>query len=126
MSGLDASAAAFELARPQPFNVEVRRREDVAIVRPAGELDLATAATLQDALDSIKRARRLVLDLRGLSFLDSTGLRMLVVLHQRSLREGFQLTLVAPPAPADRALQLSGLHRALPFVTADADADAVR
>ena len=113
------SAAAVELARPQPFAVDVQRRDDVAIVRPHGELDLATVETLRAALDGVENAGRLVLDLRGLSFIDSTGLHLLVALHRRAQRDGFQLTLVAPAAPADRAIQLSGLDQALPFVAAD-------
>ena len=113
------SAAAVEQARPQPFGVDVQRRDDVAIVQPHGELDLATAATLLAALDEVENVGRLVLDLRGLSFLDSTGLRLLVALHRRSQREGFQLMLVAPAAPADRAILLSGLDHVLPFVPAD-------
>ena len=59
-----------------------------------------------------------MLDLRGLSFIDSTGLHLLVALHQRAQRDGFQLALVAPAAPADRAIQLSGLDKTLPFVAA--------
>ena len=68
-------------------------------------------------------AGRLVLDLRGLSFIDSTGLHLLVALHQRAQRDGFQLALVAPAAPADRPIHLCGLHETLPFVTADAAVD---
>ena len=97
----------------------MQRRNDVAIVQPHGELDLATVETLRAALDGIEDAGRLVLDLRGLSFIDSTGLRLLVALHQRAQRDGFQLTLVAPAAPADKAIRLSGLDQALPFVAAD-------
>src|SRR5882757_8598191 len=85
------SARAVEVARPRPFAVDVQRRNDVAIVQPHGELDLATVETLRAALDGIERAGRLVLDLRGLSFIDSTGLRLLVSLHQRAQRDGFQL-----------------------------------
>jgi anti-anti-sigma factor len=114
-------APAVEVARPRPFAVDVQRRNDVAIVQPHGELDLATVETLRAALDGIENAGRLVLDLRGLSFIDATGLRLLVALHRRARRDGFQLTLVAPAAPANRAIQLSGLDRALPFVaTGDA------
>ena len=113
------SVAAVELARLQPFAVDVQRRNDVAIVQPHGELDLATVETLRVALDGVENAGRLVLDLRGLSFIDSTGLGRLVALHQRAQRDGFQLTLVAPAAPADKAIQVSGLDRALPFVAAD-------
>jgi anti-sigma B factor antagonist len=113
------SAPAFEVARPQPFTVDVQRRNAVTIVRPHGELDLATVETLRATLDGVENARRLVLDLRGLSFIDSTGLRLLVRLDQRAQRDGFQLTLVAPAPPADTAIRLSGLDQALPFAAAD-------
>ena len=113
------SVAAVGQARPQRFAVDVQRRNDVAIVQPRGELDCATVETLRAALDGVENAGRLVLDLRGLSFMDSTGLRLLVALHQRAQRDGFQLTLVAPAAPVDKAIQVSGLDHALPFVAAD-------
>ena len=107
------------VARPRPFRVDVQRRNDVTIVQPQGELDLATVQTLQAALDGVERAGRLVLDLRGLSFIDSTGLHLLVALDRRAQRDGFRLTLVAPAPPMDKAIQVSGLGQALPFVAAD-------
>jgi anti-sigma B factor antagonist len=113
------SAAAVELVRLQPFAVDVQRRDDVAIVQPRGELDLATVETLSAALDAVENPDRLVLDLRGLSFMDSTGLHLLVTLHERAQRDGFQLTLVAPAAPMDRAIRVSGLDNTLPFAAAD-------
>ena len=82
-------------------------------------VDLAITDTLRAAPDGTERHARLVLDLRGLSFMDSAGLHLLVALHERAQRDGFQLTLVAPAAPADKAIRLSGLDRALPFVAAD-------
>jgi anti-anti-sigma factor len=103
------------VACPQPFAVDVQQRDDVAIVRPHGELDLATVDTLGAALDGIETAPRLVLDLRGLSFIDSTGLRLMVALDQRARRDGFQLTLLAPAPPIDRAIQICGLDQTLPF-----------
>jgi anti-anti-sigma factor len=110
------SARAVEVTGPQPFAVEVQRRDAVAIVQPRGELDLLTVETLRAALDGIKSTERLVLDLRGLSFMDSTGPQLLVALHQRAQRDGLQLTLIAPAAPVDRAIQLCGLAQELPFV----------
>src|SRR5688500_16936906 len=104
------------------FAVDVQRRERVTIVQPRGELDLATAETLRNtldaaiaetlnaALDGMELGARLVLDLRRLSFIDSAGLHLLVALDQRAQRDGFQLTLLAPPAPADRAIALCGLN----------------
>jgi anti-sigma B factor antagonist len=113
-----ATAQPVEVAAPEPFAVEVQRRGAVAIVQPRGELDLVTVETLRAELDGVKSTERLVLDLRGLSFLDSTGLRLLVTLHRRAQRDGLQLTVVAPAPPVDRAIQLCGLDQELPFVAA--------
>ena len=110
------SARAVEVDATQPFAVEVQQRDAVAIVQPRGELDLVTVETLRAALDGIKSTEHLVLDLRGLSFIESTGLHLLVTLHQRAQRDGWQLTLVAPAAPVDKAIQLCGLDTELPFV----------
>ena len=101
--------------------VDVQRRDGGAVVLPRGELDIATAPTLSAALDGI-HSGRLVVDLRDLSFIDSTGLHLLLDLHRRSQSDGFELTLVAPGEPAARAIRLSGLDEALPFV---APSDAV-
>jgi len=126
------SARVAEVSDLEPFAVEVQRREHVTIVQPRGELDLATvdtlrstldaaiAETLNAALDAMEHGARLVLDLRGLSFIDSTGLHLLVALNHRAQRDGFQLTLLAPAAPIDRAIQVCGLDQVLPFVTPDA------
>ena len=114
---LDAPGRTAEAAVPEPFDVEVEHHDDVALVRPRGELDLATAAALQHVLDGIS-SPRLVLDLSELSFIDSTGLHLLVALHERSQREGFELTLRAPRPPVDRTIHLCGLVDALPFTSA--------
>jgi anti-anti-sigma factor len=118
-----ASASEFEA-----FAVEVERDDHGAVVQPRGELDLATIGVLDAAVDlaitdtlraapeGTERHARLVLDLRGLSFVDSTGLRMLLALDRRAQHDGFQLMLYAPGAPADRAIQLCGLDEVLPFV----------
>ena len=113
-----------EGACPEPFAVDVQWRDDLAIVQPCGELDLATVETLRAALDAVRGAGRLVLDLRGLSFIDSTGLHLLVALHARAQNDGFQLTLLAPAAPIDRAIRLYGLDEALPFAAAVDIADS--
>ena len=131
------STRAAELSDREPFAVEVQRRDHVTIVVPRGELDMATiqtlrttldvaiAETLRAALDGFETGARLLLDLRRLSFIDSTGLHLLVALDQRARRDGFLLTLVAPTAPIDRAIQLCGLDQVLPFVptydTVDSD-----
>ena len=70
----------------------------------------------------MENGARLVLDLRGLSSIDSSGLHLLVALDERARCDGFQLTLLAPAAPIDSAIRLCGLDRMLPFA---APVDAV-
>ena len=115
----------------EPFAVEVRRRDHVTIVKPRGELDMATVETLRTTLDvaiaeasdaapdGIGTSAQLTLDLRRLTFIDSTGLHLVVALGERAQRDGFLLTLIAPAAPVDRAIQLCGLDQVLPFVPAE-------
>ena len=133
MNSPAGTARAAETAHREHFAIDVQRRQRVAIVQPRGELELATVEPLQSAVDAaiaeilnaaggVAHDVRVVLDLRGLSFIDSTGVQLLVMLDQRAQRDGFQLTLVAPAPPADRAIRLCGLDRRLSFV---APVDAV-
>jgi anti-sigma B factor antagonist len=101
----------------ESFAVAVQRRDDRTIVHPRGALDIASVETLRAALQDVQVAEGLVLDLRGLSFIDSTGLQLLVALDRRARRDGFELSLVAPPAPVDSAIRLCALDRVLPVVT---------
>jgi anti-sigma B factor antagonist len=130
---LEPTRSSSEL---EPFGVEVKLRDHVTIVQPHGELDIATVERLRATLDSaiaeiqrvarddMERPARLVLDLRGLSFCDSTGLHLLVVLDQRAKRDGFELALLAPAPPIDSVIHLSGLDQLLPFVAPDDAATA--
>ena len=117
------SARAVELAELGSLAVDVERRDDVVIVWARGELDVATVHTLRAELDGIVDVRRLVLDLRALSFIASTGLHLLVRLHHRAQRDGFELALLAPLAPVDRGIRLAGLHQKLPFEATADEAD---
>jgi anti-sigma B factor antagonist len=96
--------------------VDVTWQGTTALVQPCGELDLASAGRLSEALEQITAPRFLVLDMRGLSFIDSTGLHLLMELHGRAMHEGFELQIIAPPAPADTPIRLCGLDRQLPLV----------
>ena len=120
--GRPTGPGAFSVAGFEGLSVDVRQRDDVVVVKPRGDLDVATAELLHAALNGIVEPESLVLDLRELTFIDSTGLHLLVALHQRAQRSGFRLALIAPVAPVDKAIQLCGLEDALPFVDA---ADAV-
>lgn len=86
----------------------------VARVIVRGEVDLETGPPLRDHLAAtLLRAPELVLDLRGVTFIDSTGLQALVATRRRANLTGerFRL-LVAPGGPVARILHLTGLDGA--------------
>ena len=110
---------------PDPFRWEVVRTDRSARVVPVGELDLAARAQLDQAIDDLRCSGvdRLILDLRSLSFLDSSGLRLLLELHAAARGDGFELQLVPGPAQVQRVFELTGTLDALPFVTSESSAD---
>ena len=80
---------------------------DVAWVQVAGELDLVTSPALEQTLrDAELRAPLVVLDLRELTFTDSTGVHVITNANARADRAGRRLVLVRGPAQPDRMLAL--------------------
>ncbi len=82
-----------------------------------GELDLATADVVQDELTRAEAgdASSIVVDLSGLTFIDSTGLRLLVSAAARSRADSDRLVLLRGGAAVQRAIQLTALEDQLPF-----------
>lgn len=101
---------ALETPPPHEFAVEVvPDRSEVAVV-PRGELDLSCADALHDQVRELREAGfdRIVVDLRQLTFLDSTGLRVLLTLHNDAQRGGHALTLIPGPREVQRVFELTG------------------
>ena len=114
------SAASFEAS---PFEVTTDTTGSTPTVRVSGELDLDTYALLQAAIRSIELTTTddLLLDLRNVTFLDSTGLNMLLAEVARARSEGRRLLLVRPGGPADRIFQLTLLEDRFEFVEGPPD-----
>jgi anti-anti-sigma factor len=73
----------------------------------AGEIDSYTAPELSERLDADPSL--VVLDLTEVTFIDSSGLRVLVEGHRRRVEAGSSLTLRSPSAAVQRLLEISGL-----------------
>jgi anti-sigma B factor antagonist len=89
-----------------------------------GELDISEAPAVQEALSQIERSRPpiLVLDLRRLSFLDSSGLRLILEADIRAREEGRSLSVVRGPESVHRVFSIALLDRRLHFVDDPAQA----
>ena len=98
--------------------VTVESSEDgVARIVLAGELDLANAHEVHERLpEATAAAGHVVVDLSGLTFIDSTGIRLLLQLQKAAARDGWQLRLVPGPSQVQKVLRLVGLEDRLPFV----------
>ena len=103
-----------ERTTDEPFSCTLAMRGDDAVVTIRGELDLATRdaaeAVLLEAEESATRA--VVLDLRGLRFLGSTGLSILVASAGRATLRGVGHEIV-PSEGVRRLLELTGVDRHL-------------
>ncbi|WP_289009912.1 STAS domain-containing protein [uncultured Thermomonospora sp.] len=93
------------------LNVTTSSQGDYAVVTATGELDLYTAPRLQTALASLihDRADRVVVDLSGVEFCDSTGVNVLLAAMKRLQEQGGTLELAGLRPPVRRILQVTGL-----------------
>ena len=99
------------------FNVVVRRDGGALVVAPEGELDMATVDSLRAALETdLGDARTLVLDLRGLGFLDTSGLQLVFQQQRRAEEEGFAFVLVRGQRHVQRLFDIAGMNDRLTIV----------
>jgi anti-sigma B factor antagonist len=93
------------------FRVAVRGTNAATVIAVSGELDLASSPALEEELDRIagSDAAVMIVDLRELEFMDSTGLSVLVRAHQRAEELGKRFGLVNGSAQVQRLLTLTGL-----------------
>jgi anti-sigma B factor antagonist len=105
--------------RPEPFRCVVSQGRSSALVALHGELDLAILDAIESVLRGLAAARRsVVLDQRGLSFLNSSGLRLIVEVAASTRRDGHDFTIVRGSAPVQRLFEITGLDGHLVFVDA--------
>lgn len=105
---------------PEPFHAEVvEGAQGRPVVVVSGEIDMATAEELWDRMEeALGRDRRLVLDLRDTTFMDSTGLATLARTRQFTDPSDEGIILRAPQSAVLHVLEVSGLDQ---FVTIDGE-----
>ena len=97
------------------------------VVRPAGDLDLGTSKRFEDALGlAVDGHRQLIVDLRGVRFLDSEGLNALLRASHRAAERGIAFRLVRGPRRVDRIFDLTDTRSRLDFVDLPIDLESER
>jgi anti-sigma B factor antagonist len=95
----------------EPFRCEVIPDRDAVRVKPIGELDMATVEQVARPLRELRAVgfREIVLDLSELSFIDSSGIKMILDARDASLENGTGLKVLPGPPAVQRAFEVTGL-----------------
>jgi anti-sigma B factor antagonist len=105
---LDGSALAVALRS---------RGQEVSVIECAGELDLNTIPKLEPRLlEAVSAGGRVILDLSRLSFIDSSGIGLLIKAHKECREPGAMQTVVSNDSQVERVFALTGIDRVLPIL----------
>jgi anti-sigma B factor antagonist len=106
------------VAIPDQLIIDVRHEKDGVVLSLSGELDLASAPLLQSEVESsqVTAATTVVLDLEKLTFIDSTGLRVLLSAHDRSRESGQEFAVTRGSQQVQRLLSITGVDSHLRII----------
>src|SRR5215213_11457160 len=114
--GLAADAGGATV-RSADLEVRVHTAASGTRLEVRGQLLYPIATRLDSALDAIERVEgTLVIDLRGIIDLDSSGLTSVITAYVRSRRAGFELAVVSPPEQYRRIFELTGVDQRLTLI----------
>jgi anti-sigma B factor antagonist len=105
------------MSAKHPGSLELRevREGEVGRIEARGEIDLGTSPSLDAALARAQRsdARQIVLDLKGVELIDSTGLLVLLSAAQRSAKEPARLGMLFGGGRIAERIRLTGIDKAI-------------
>jgi anti-sigma B factor antagonist len=101
---------------PTSFRVTISQHDRATVLATSGELDLASGPELEAELERVSESELIIVDLRRLEFIDSTGLSVLVKANQRAQDAGRRFALVNGGSQIQRLLSLTGLADRLTLV----------
>jgi anti-sigma B factor antagonist len=101
---------------PAPFRTDLERHGTTIVVVASGEIDLSSADRLNAQLTHLLRSSsRIVLDLRRVDFLDSTGLHCMLDIDLASHDAGVEFVLIPGPEHVQRLFRVTGAEQLLRF-----------
>ena len=98
------------MSESDAITTSVEHRDDITLLTVGEVVDLATAPVLEEAIDGLlaEGPKALIVDLSGVTFLASVGLRLLVSTHEK-VGESGQFAVVASGPITSRPIQLTKL-----------------
>ena len=109
---------------PPPFRCETHRDGERMRVRPIGELDIATVPEVDRQLRRLSEDGHvhLVLDLRDVSFMDSSGLRLILAWRERAAGDGGDFSIIRGNEVVERVFDTTRVRDLLTFTEPPPDA----
>jgi anti-sigma B factor antagonist len=103
-----------------PFTVVAERDGGTSCLRLMGEFDLACSEQFHQHLRDLLRSRpeAVIVDLSGLDFIDSSGLRMVVEAESLCRESGLEYGVIAGTGQARRVFDLTGMNEIVPVIDA--------
>jgi anti-anti-sigma factor len=110
------------------LQVEAKGGQDRIVLRLKGELDLASVPLLQRELEAVdlKPASMVLLDLRELQFMDSTGLRAILAAHARAEERGYDFAVTRGSDQVQRLLGITRVSEHLRIIDSPDEDGAIR
>jgi anti-sigma B factor antagonist len=101
-----------------PLEIIIEKQEGQTRMALVGELDIASAPSFEEGLAQLEADTPgvLVLDLRRVEFIDSTGLRAVIAADERARSAGRRLVIVRGPAAVERVFSVTQLDQRLEIV----------
>jgi anti-sigma B factor antagonist len=98
----------------QDLKVTRRSLPEAEVSRVDGELDILSSPVLREELTELARGHKsVVLDLEGLSFMDSTGLSVIIAALKRLRERSLDLVLCSPQASVRRTMEICGIDQVI-------------
>jgi anti-sigma B factor antagonist len=102
---------------PAELSISIRELTGCMVVSPIGEFDIATATELRTHLCRVlnRWQRPVVVDLGGVTFMDSSGLGALLAGYRRATQLGCEFVLAAPAPQVAKVLEMTAMGHVLPI-----------
>jgi anti-sigma B factor antagonist len=94
---------------PGGFSLDIDEGDDAVTVTAHGEIDLDTSVAFAEALAECTAARRVDIDLADVAYMDSAGLRALLIARAEAEQRGGRLRVVNASSIVSRLLQIAGV-----------------
>lgn len=98
------------IAVAEQLHIEQTTENGCAVLAVSGEIDLASAPMLEGRIQALDAGGPIVVDLSGVTFIDSTGLRVLISANEAANGAGGSLHLVAIDGPVTKLFSITGVE----------------